>query len=205
MLGVVQDPAHGSYHLENLTSHYARSAWEMMRTKSKAEILDEARKSGDAQVLQMKNRKTVLAGINDYADVKEVLNVESKAHGFRLAREFENLRLKMISLKKKPEVQIVLHGDYANLSARINFAKNYFEILGLKVNESTLTDHTKADVIIACSTDEGYAEVADQLKKLKAPHKFIAGKTTIEGFTSIFAGQDVYAVLQDFVTKWGAQ
>jgi hypothetical protein len=205
MLGVVQDPAHGSYHLENLTQHYASSAWEMMRTKSKVEILSEAQNSGDAQLLQMKTRKIVLAGINDYADVKEVLHLKSVPHGFRLARDFEDLRLKMSGLTKKPSVQIVLHGDYSNLSARVNFAKNYFEILGLKVNESNFKDHKSADIIIACSTDEGYADVEADFKNLKAPFRYIAGKTQMDGFTSIFAGQDVYTILQEFVTKWGAQ
>jgi methylmalonyl-CoA mutase len=203
MLGVVQDPAFGSYHLENLTHHYASSAWEMMRTYDKEQILSEAKSAADSLLLLMKNRKMVLAGINDYADVKEVLLVKPEAHGFRVARDFENLRLKVSSFTKKPEVQIVLHGDHAALSPRINFAKNYFEILGLKVNESTISSHSSADVIIACSTDEGYSDILPELKNLKAPYKFIAGKTQVDGFTPIFSGQDVYAVLSAFVQEWG--
>jgi hypothetical protein len=221
MLGVVQDPAYGSFHLENLTQHYAEEAWKLMQKilalSDKEEETFLAQISGEVstqRLNQIKTRKMVLAGINDFPDAKEALNLELKpTKFFRLARGFEALRLKMQSLAQKPKVHIALYGDYAALNARINFVKNYFELLGLKVDDPAHNHHDavtfmsevknrKEDILILCASDEGYLEIAPHVGETKFKEKFLAGRGEIPGFTSIFTGQDVYSVLEGLVKRW---
>lgn len=200
MLGVVQDAAFGSFHLETLTQTLCEEAWKLMQ-----EILGGKDISGDVakvreqRLLNVKTRKTVMSGTNDYPDVKEHLKLSLKAPKFfRVARIFEELRLKMESLKK-PEVAILLHGDYGSLNARLNFVKNYFELLGLNVHERFNANEIKEDIVVLCALDDGYESFQPELK---ATHKYIAGKVERAGFKNLFAGQNVYEVLEDIVRQY---
>lgn len=200
MLGVVEDAAFGSFHLESLTQTLCEEAWKLMQ-----EILGGKDISGDVakvreqRLLNLKTRKSVMSGTNDYPDVKEYMKLTLKAPKcFRVARVFEELRLKMEALKK-PEVGILLHGDYSSLNARLNFVKNYFELLGLNVHEHTDAKDAKEEIVVLCSLDEGYESFHPEIK---ATHKYIAGKTERAGFKNLFAGQNVYEVLEDIVRQY---
>lgn len=212
MLGVVQDAAFGSYHLENLTQMLCEESWKLMQRLLKGEDLTTEILSVREQKLQMmKTRKTVMSGINDYPDVKEELHLKLKpSKVWRPARAFEELRLRM-EHSKRPEAYIALYGDYGALNARLNFVKNYFELLGLTVHEpghseldavnfrKTIAER-KEDIIVLCAADENYHVIADAA--VKAPHKFIAGKFELAGYKNLFAGQNVYEVLQNLVEAY---
>lgn len=213
MLGVVDDAAFGSYHLENLSQYYAQEAWSLMQKASVEEILVASESVMKNRLQQINTRKIVLVGINDYPDVSEVLGVLPKPRFFRLARSFEVLRLKMATVEKKPRVHIALYGDYSSLSSRVNFIKNYFELLGLSVNDPSHNSHDlqtfmadlnsrTEDIIVLCASDDHYPELAPKVSGLKTSEKYLAGKAAIDGFTSIHAGQDIYAVLESLVNRW---
>ena len=220
MLGVVGDAAFGSYHLESLTQELCSSAWKMMQKlqalsdeEGKAFMKEETDKVREERRRQMNTRKLVMAGTNDYADLKDAVgSIKLHSRFFRLAQEFEAIRLKAQSLKT-PKVFISLYGDYAALNARMNFAKNYFELLGMEVTDPghSVTDKNQFlqnlkghedDIVVICSSDDLYPEIAESIKDLKAQSKFVAGKVEVAGFENLFAGQNVYEVLSKLVTKW---
>lgn len=214
MLGVVQDAAFGSFHLENLTATFCEEAWKLMQRllnddDISAEIAEVRTKRED----MLKTRKTILSGINDYPDVKEELKLQLQSPVcMRPARVFEDLRLRMQKVKR-PGVYIALFGDYGALNARLNFAKNYFELLGLTVNEpghsvtetgefKNSLDTRKEEIIVLCSSDELYPEIREIASGIRQKDKFIAGKFQLEGFQNIFAGQNIYEVLEKIVTTY---
>lgn len=214
MLGVVQDAAYGSYHLENLTEALCEEAWKLMqRLLSGEDISSEIQDVRTKKLDMMKTRKTVMSGINDFPDVKETLHVRLKAPVvFRPARAFEELRLRMENIKK-PEVYIALYGDYGALNARLSFVKNYFELLGLTVHapshsvtelseiQKNLASRKEA-IIVLCSSDEEYPTLVETAGSVKIEHKFIAGKFEMASYKNLFAGQNVYEVLHNLVVAF---
>lgn len=211
MLGVVEDPAFGSFHLENLTRKYSEEAWSIMQRllplsqeERKKEIEKLASLTRETREMEMRKRKHVMAGINDFPD-EEVLGLESLPEEkiYRRSRSFEELRVRAENLKKKPEVLIAIQGNYAALNARVNFAKNYFQLLGLKVQEGEFTPNAKADILVVVAADEDYEKMSHF--KTSQEMRFLAGKVSLEGFKNIHAGQDVYTVLDEVVKHWEAK
>lgn len=212
MLGVVGDASFGSYHLENLTQSLCEESWKEMQLLLKgknqtAELQDTRNKRSDL----LKTRKNIISGVNDYPDVKEELHLKLKAPKvFRVARVFEELRLKMESVKR-PEVYIALYGDYGALNARLNFVKNYFELIGLTVRDPGHSEldlenfkknlsSRKEEIVVLCAMDDQYPLIQDA--KTTAAHKFIAGKVEAPGFKNLFGGQNIYDVLQNLVSHY---
>jgi hypothetical protein len=79
-------------------------------------------------------------------------------------------------------------------------------LLGLKVidpghgiTEQELASR-KEEIIVLCSSDENYPGLN---VKVNGEGKFIAGKFEMNGFQNLFAGQNVYEVLEKIVNKWG--
>jgi hypothetical protein len=222
MLGVVQDAAFGSYHLESLTNHYAEEAWKFMQillplSSVGTYIKEVARKTQELRLLEVKTRKHVLAGMNDFPDVKENLNLkENPAYRFfRIAHPFEAIRLKMEKVKR-PEVYVALYGDYAALNGRLNFVKNYFELLGIKVrdpehSQNDLSSFRKdlisrtEEIIVLCASDKDYPELLNFVDEVKQEEKFIAGKFEINGFKNLFAGQNIHQILEEIANRWGSK
>jgi hypothetical protein len=200
MLGVVEDAAFGSFHLENLTQTLCEESWKLMQELlAGKDIAPEVANVREFRLQNVKTRKTVLSGMNDYPNVKEQLKVTLKTPElFRVSRLFEDLRLKMEMLPK-PEVAILVHGDYGLLNARLNFIKNYFELLGLVVHERMNASECKEDIVVLCAQDEAYERFNPDVE---ATMKFIAGKTEKSGYKNLFAGQNVYEVLEGIVRKY---
>jgi hypothetical protein len=202
MLGIVEDAAFGSYHLESLTQALCEDAWKLMQTLlTGVDITSEITKVREQRLQMVKTRKTIMSGMNDYPDVKEQLKVTlTTPKLFRVARPFEELRLKMENMKK-PEVCVALYGDYGALNARLNFVKNYFELLGLTVHENFDMDLSKRkeEIIVLCALDDQYPNLTEAVNTIKTPHKYIAGKFEMPGFQNLFAGQNVFEVLEHIV------
>lgn len=219
MLGMVQDPAFGSFHLDSLTTHYCEKAWTLMQEilPLTNEKYEEYLQRGTLPVREgrmelVKTRKHVMAGMNDFPNTKDVLGQTDQPRGsfFRTASLFEKLRMTMESSEKKPQVYVALYGDYAALNARMNFVKNYFELLGLVVHEPGHSQmdvesfkkdlHSrKEEIIVVCTSDDNFAVIQDHVGELSGKEKFIAGKNEIPGFKNLYAGQNVYEVLENLV------
>ncbi len=223
MLGVVEDASYGSFHLESLTEEYAKEAWTLMQKllpmnphEVSAFFLQETTPVREQRQKNLSTRKYVLAGVNDFPDTKDQLKLNSlpKARFFRTGRAFEDLRLRMETSATKPDVFLAIMGDYAALNARINFVKNYFELLGLKVTDpgkasvskeelKSVVSARKEKFVVLVSTDEAYADISDI--PTTASEKYLAGKTEIQGYTNLFAGQNVFDVLSGIVNRWGTK
>lgn len=222
MLGVVEDPAFGSFHLEALTEEYAREAWAYMQSLLKLSPEERRRKvEVDSHAVKEKRellvdtRRHILAGMNEFPDVQEELKLSDlpRKKFYRVSHRFEDLRLKMEKSQQRPEVFIGIFGNYSALNARMNFARNYFELLGLKVREGEAhTDSEKfaqdlkqrqEEIIVICSTDEGYEKL--QGLSVEAEEKFVAGKVSLPGFKNIHVGQNAYEVLSKIAQKWGRE
>lgn len=210
MLGIVGDAAYGSYHLENLTHQYAEAAWKLMQvllsmnaSERKTFMDQEIAKIADQRLERVKSRKDVLAGMNDFPDSKEHLKVKLKDSAiFRVSRGFEEMRLKLENVSNKPKVEILVHGDYAALNARINFVKNYFELIGLEVIDPLHpSDKPTHKILVLCAKDEDYPALLETAKNEKAFAKYVAGKVDVVGLEAIHAGQNVYQVLSRLVDR----
>lgn len=215
-LGLVEDASFGSFHLETLTEEYARGAWELMRKalplnpEEVSRFYSEAAKPlAEERLKNLATRKHVLAGLNDFPDVKDELKLSSlpTPRFFRTGRVFEELRIEMEKISDKPGVFIAVLGDYGALNARINFVKNYFELLGLPVTDpgKTITaseiPSRKEKILVLVASDEAYGSLPEI--STTATEKFVAGKIPVTGFENLFMGQDVAAVLQKLVSRWG--
>ncbi len=210
MLGIVEDAAYGSFHLENLSHQYAESAWKLMQLLLKmnhAERIQylevDLQKIRNERTQRVNFRKDIMAGMNDFPDGKEKLNLTLKEYApYRVARSFEALRLRVEKLKHFPPVQIFCLGEFAELNNRINFIKNYFELIGLEVLDPLQTHKNPSErVIVLCAKDEHYPELIEKVSAEKAFIKFIAGKVEFSGYEAIFAGQNVYEVLNNLVKQ----
>lgn len=207
MLGIVEDPASGSFHLEGLTQKYAEISWKLMQELLQSSHLENSlaqkiEENKNYKTERMKTRKDVMAGTNDYPDIKENLDIKLSPQFFRSAFIFEELRLRLNKVSRKPEVEIHLKGSYSELSSRINFIKNYFELIGLSVIDPLDFKQTKkGNILVLCAKDEDYPDLANSISPKEFLEIFVAGKVEINGLINIFSGQNIYEVLEKLVKK----
>lgn len=212
MLGVVEDAAYGSFHLENLTEALCEESWKLMQSLlNGANLQEEIAQVREKRLEMVKTRKIIMSGMNDYPDVKEHLKLHfKKPTVFRVARIFEELRLRMENIPNRPTVYVALYGEYSALNARLNFVKNYFELLGLEVHEPGHTEMDldklkkdlsirKEEIIVLCSLDEHYPNLQEVASRVNTSQKFLAGKYEMPSYQNLFAGQNVYEVLENLV------
>ncbi len=211
LLGVVQDPSYGSYHLENLTQTLCEKSWTLMqRLLLNEDISQEISEVREKKLLMIKTRKLIVSGVNDFPDPKETLNISLKSSPFfRYPRIFEELRLRMEKFRK-PKVFISVFGDYGALNLRLSFVKNYFELLGLEVQDTNRSEkdldsfrknlsERMEEITVLCALDEDYLKLMPHSLTVNSPHKFIAGKFEVSGYKNLYAGQNVYEVLSELV------
>jgi methylmalonyl-CoA mutase len=92
---------------------------------------------------------------------------------YRGAQAFEELRIKTENNGRQPQAFMLTFGSLAMCRARAQFACNFFAVAGFKVvdnNRFETIDEgvkaalaAKADIIVACSSDDEYAEAVPQL------------------------------------------
>jgi len=214
-LGEVMDPASGCYSLENLTQALANKAWSEMQhlqglsLETRVAYLKESTKTHWNEIQdKFKKRKIVQAGVNDFAQVDEAVELKprwQRNDHVRLGREFEELRLQMGN--SRPQVMIRVVGDYAALQARFNFTKNYFELLGLAPQEkhfneiaSAINWQDKSEIQVWVTSDELHGEL-----KSVGERCYLAGKTTVAGHVNIYHGLNIWQSLKELLTWWEAR
>ena len=231
-LDKVKDPLRGSYSVEDMTRQLIHGAWQLFleweKEASIVERLDdfshEVKAIALSRMEKIRKRKMILTGINNFANASETIsslygyeqkNVFERESGLfpirRLASEFEQLRMDYEKGEKKIVVYIATYGDPAKLSARINFVRNYFELLGIQVKESNgknlsdgnhLSQLGDASIVVLCALDEDYPLLLEKAKKSYSDRKvFIAGKFSDSEIQSLYQGQDVYQVLAQLVEE----
>ena len=217
-LGEVADPASGGFAVEHLTRTLGEETWKLMQQlislsgeERWTQLAPAVTAHWQEQQKKFTTRRLVQTGVNDFPNALEEIKFTPRFlrdDHVRLGRGFEELRQSLP--KQKPTVAVAVVGDYAALQARLNFTKNYFELLGLHVVESgkglavaeahEWLQREAAPVTAWVSKDEDHA----QLKSVGS-RCYVAGKTPVEGCLNIFAGQDVLQVLKELSTWWRAQ
>jgi len=95
---------------------------------------------------------------------------------YRGAQAFEAMRLATDRSGKQPMAFMLTFGNLAMCRARAQFSSNFFAVAGFKVVDnnrfSTVEEGVKAalaakaDIVIACSSDEEYADAVPQIAQL---------------------------------------
>jgi methylmalonyl-CoA mutase len=158
-------------------------------------VQDETGKAKQRRDADIAQRKTVSIGTNQYPNLEETMSekmevpVKTKttpqAEGYKvlsLAREteeFEELRLRTEEYVKqgnrKPSVFLLQMGNLAMRKARAGFATNFFGCAGFGIIDNagyaTVDEATDAavksgaQIIVICSSDEEYAQIAPEIAK----------------------------------------
>jgi hypothetical protein len=202
-LSEINDPAYGSFTIETLTALYLKEAWTFMQELqaqelSEAAVRELAQKNWQDLTAQFNKRRLVQSGVNDFALPQAHVDLHPrwlKRDHVRLGRAFEELRLR---LENKIAVRVALVGTYATLQARANFTKNYFELLGLTVEELVFSNTAEARQWLSGAAVGAWV-TSDQLHAecfAVSQRTYIAGKTTVSGCLNIYAGQDVFSELK---------
>lgn len=240
-LGIVSDAMKGSYSVDNLTLQIVQKSWDAF-LKSKETFFKDGNQfsfavneTANKRFELLRTRKQTITGINNFANPGETLNsIYKKDFKFNIddqdsypirpvSFEFESLREKING--QEVMMQILMVGAEDKLSARVNFTKNYFEILGVNLSESSFVDlaqsidsfkGSKCQHIVLCGLDEDYKDLDKMIKAFKdagAKTVYLAGnpkeldfaKLKQLGLTdNIFMGQNIYSVLSNFVQKVNA-
>lgn len=240
-LGFVRDSAAGSYAVEEISAQLAAQAWEnflnweeqdlFLNIKGFAKSVEAIAKS---RYEKARSRKSAITGINNFANAEESLEelygkpwrpVELGAGLFPLRRnalEFEELRLALEKSGKKLKACVVYKGKLAALSARINFLKDVFEILGVQTEELEAGEDlgqtygkVKAlgcDIVALAGKDEEYGQWAKPADPEAFKSQFIAGKKEnidglagAENFVDLYMGKNIYRDLKDLLTRQGVE
>jgi methylmalonyl-CoA mutase len=236
-LATVSDPMQGSYSVEDLTTQLIENGWNLFLQKEREGgfKLDTFAKEVDAiaqaRYLEVRKRKKTVTGLNNFANIEDSIKglykadkVHDKSSGQfplrRLGAEFETLRMNYETGAKQISGYVAIFGDPSKLTARANFAKNYFEVLGIPMVESTgsglsVKEHLQqmkdATLVVLCAQDDEYQKILDDsLSQLEGKKVYLAGKPAevkLEDYQSkglqgnIFMGQDVYTVLSQLVEE----
>ena len=225
-LANVLDPAKGSNVIEDLTIKMVHESFELFKSfESNKDLKDvfeklsiSVREISQSRKELVRKRKLVLSGINDFANIEDSLlkrvkhldlnNDDTLFPAVRMAEEFEKLRFNVEQAKGSKKIQILLFGNLAKLTARKIFCQNYFQSIGLECVEFDITnsiDEVQASEYVGhvvCSTDDNYSEAFEKISGLDLKEIFIAGnKYTHDKCTNIYAGQNVFEVLEQFVGR----
>ena len=190
----IADPSAGSYYIENITDSIINEAWKLfLEIENKGGYLAAAKagfiqklvkESAEAKAKNIAQRRSSLLGTNQFPNVSEFVAKdidESKAFAdssrdsdsikmFRVAQEFEALRLETEKSGKRPKVFMLTYGHLAMRLARSQFAGNFFGCAGYEIIDNLGFDSPEAgveaavkagaDVVVLCSSDKEYAEAA---------------------------------------------
>ena len=221
------DPAKGAFYIEKLIENLASASWESFLNWRERSFLEntkdfaiEVAAIGKQRRKEVRTRKKVITGVNDYADPTQRIEdlykkkwkpIEMQFGHFplrRLAFEFENLRINNELSEKKEKVVIITRGKLAQINARLNFIQNIFDTVALDydvineadINEKIKNDLNKYSAIVFCAIDDEYA---DFISTIEHPNKVIAGKVdSLKDKTQfLHMGMDVYSFVSQFIKE----
>ncbi len=202
-------------------------------------VQDAIQESANARFNAMANRREILLGTNQYPNFNEQMaakinNPVELSCGcgdgetplkplriVRLAEHFNELRLATEKSGKTPKVFMLTIGNLAMRLARSQFSSNFFACAGYQVIDNNgfptveegveAARKANADIIVICSSDDEYAELAPKafdLIKGGKEHFVVAGAPAcmddlkahgIEHFINVRT--NVYETLKEFNNK----
>ena len=145
--------------------------------------------SAAAKDKNIATRRQILLGANQYPNFTEVADAavtadvvtRAEAEGnvlnpYRGAMAFEAMRLHVDRSGKEPKAFMLTCGSLAMARARAQFSCNFFACAGIRVQDNTFFKsveegvaaalEAKADIVVVCSSDDDYAELAPKVKEL---------------------------------------
>lgn len=220
----VQDPAGGSYFVENLTNALVKDAWAYFLQIEEAGGIDaftqftaDVEEAYNARVKATQSRKQSLIGTNIYANPQDVVAAEENvqfAHVKRIAAPFEALRAEAIAANAK--AAILAFGELKKVKPRADFVAGVLNTVGIVPEQSaplaTIEEakaflaQTDASYIVVAATDDDVKEnIAAILTAKKAGQVVdVAGRfkddeaafaqAGVDGY--VFAGQNIIEKLQ---------
>ncbi len=202
-LGRVQDPAGGSWFVEDLTRSVAEEAWRNFQEIEAAGGFEAAREQVQARIAEVAqcrsvdiaHRRTAVTGVNEFPNLAEVPLPQGDplptVH--RYAADFEALRDRsdayLARTGSRPTAVLLPLGPLAEHNIRTTFAANLLASGGIDaVNPGTVTadtvaavlaDGAGAEVAVLCGTDARYgqevAAVVAAARAAGAGHILLAG------------------------------
>ena len=206
----VADPASGSYYIESLTDSLADKAWKLFceiesmggfrKVFPTGWIQDKVEASCKKRTDRAASGQGRILGTNAYPNFHELnlrqiivapekveLNFAGVSNRplqtFRLSAPFEKLRLDTERSLKKPRVLLLKYGNPVWMTARANFAGNFFACAGYEIlDHSPFKDIEEGikfatsgdfDIVVLCSSDDVYSETAPKA------HKALSGSSIV--------------------------
>ena len=167
-------------------------------------VQDEVARIAQQRDMDIATRKTTILGTNQYPNLLETADGKIEKGNayccggkcgmkgsaiktirqYRGAEAFEQLRLATEKSGRRPKVFLLTYGNLAMRKARSGFATNFFGVAGYEIIDNAgfksaeegvkAALEAKADVVVLCSSDEEYAEIAETAcKGLKGKVKSI--------------------------------
>jgi methylmalonyl-CoA mutase len=199
------DPAGGSWYVEALTDELAAAAWRWFQDIETAGGMAAALGAGmvgerlastwTKRSARLATGADPLTGVSEFPNIDESpppklpVPVGGAAGGLpvhRYPEAFEALRARtdaqVAAGGSRPRVFLATIGTPAQFTARATFAKNLFEVVGIRALEGDATTFgaTEATLACICSTDKIYSEqaagVARALKDAGATRVYLAGR-----------------------------
>jgi methylmalonyl-CoA mutase len=237
-IGRVGDPAAGSWYVSGFGDELAKTAWKLVREIEAAGgmaapaaqdlIAAAVTATWNARVQRIDTRRDPITGVSEFPDIGEPSPVDRPVEptGDRLpvhryAERFEDLRRRVEHTGERPLVFLAAIGSPSATTARVTFAKNFFEVAGLRTVQGPETSdpsaiatafrESGATVACICSSDAVYAElaapVAAALREAGSQRTCLAGRPRdvldalraagVDEFVAI--GTDVHRSLADLL------
>ncbi len=182
---------------------------------SNGDVQKSVNESCEKRHTDVARRKEILLGTNQYPNVNEksadkieakacCCSCGDKAEGNgglsmkRAATDFEQLRLATEAAAKRPKVFMLTIGNLAMRLARAQFSTNFFGCAGYEIIDNLGFDTVEAgvdaalakgaDVIVLCSSDDEYAELAP------AAFKYLDGRAEFVVAGAPACAEDLKAV-----------
>jgi methylmalonyl-CoA mutase len=226
-LDKVADPAGGSWYVETLTQQLADAAWAWFQQIETAGGIVAALENGlvqqhiaatwAARTARLATRKDPLTGLSEFPDIDENLPALAEPQPapvagvlpkVRYAAGFEALRDRARGLDA-PSVFLANLGPVAVHTARATFAKNLFEVAGIRAsaNDGFASAEAAGEAFRAhgariaciCSSDTVYAEqaaaTAAALKAAGAQRVYLAGNPGDRRDEYVAAGVDEFVFM----------
>lgn len=154
-------------------------------------IQAEIEKTCQQRDMDIAMRKQIFVGVNQYPNLQEKmlsklqptarLNDLGGLRPYRGPQAFEALRMSVENFEQKglsvPKVYLFTYGNLAMRKARATFTTNFFGCAGYQIQEAPMVKTleeglekalaSKAEIIVFCSSDEEYAEMADAAKVIR--------------------------------------
>jgi methylmalonyl-CoA mutase len=159
-------------------------------------IQEQVKTSAQKHNTNVDTRREIILGTNQYpnfteiltSDIRNILNkdcccdcsVENRIAEpikiYRAAEAFEALRMKTENSGRQPKAFMLTFGNLAMCRARAQFSSNFFACAGIGTIDNnrfaTAEDgvkaalESKAEIVVACSSDDEYAEAVPQIAEL---------------------------------------